>query len=283
MAKDWNPDFDAIPLDESLILTVAWKAGKELKAGDVNVAGDMETTLRDACGSVLDRVATLEPKKYSPDTHLYQEEFMTVPSSVFADDQPPALDVIDRAGAHDLVSATDLPSKPLHFYAVVVGDDPDRRVAFVRKTNPRKSGKPGRWWATLGETLTRVDDEVFMFDERFDIIHWPDGLVVLNQNAFELIFRDIEALADRYPDWVADITQSLPMDDDVANLLVDAVRRDSRLAGRPAPSANAVTSRLRLSPRCGLKRRSKASTPPPLSRTASSSLTPRTGSRSSSC
>lgn len=43
MARQWTPNFDAIPLDESLVLTVAWKFGQELKGGDVNVAGETAT------------------------------------------------------------------------------------------------------------------------------------------------------------------------------------------------------------------------------------------------
>ena len=45
-----------------------------------------------------------------------------------------------------------------------------RRTAFIRKANPYLSTRRGRFFATLAQTLTRVERPVFAFDDRVDLI-----------------------------------------------------------------------------------------------------------------
>jgi len=167
---------------------------------------------------------------------------MVVPSWVLADGDSAPMDLLRGAAGLELVRADQLPSRPLYFYAVVVGDRPSKRVVFIRKTNPYKSIKRGGIAATLGNTLTRVEEPVFILDSDFDLIVLHETILVINQVAFELIFRDAAALTDRYPDWVKEIADHLPFDSDGVKLLVEAARRDSRVHDDFGPSMNADIS-----------------------------------------
>ena len=88
-------------------------------------------------------------------------------------------------------------------------------IAFVRKSNPRTVARPGRMFALLGNTLTRIGGPVFGLDDYFDLIVTEDGIVALSQAQFELLFRETPALQQRIPEWVAAIESHLPLAGDV--------------------------------------------------------------------
>jgi len=232
MTESWQPDLESIPIDEALTFAIAWKAGNKIVAGKVTTAGKVTSAMRTACRATVERIQQLELKQYDPDTHLAREECMAVPGSLFAGSDSAPMKLLHGAAGLELVRADQLPSRPLYFYAVVVGDSPSNRVAFVRKTNPHKSIRRGGIVATLGNTLTRVENPVFILDPDFDLIVLGETILVLNQVAFELIFRDAAALVDRYPDWVKEIADHLPFDGDGVKLLVEAASRDSRVSRR---------------------------------------------------
>ncbi len=235
MAKTSQPNLESIPIDEALTFVIAWKTGSSITAGKITTADEVTSAMRTACRATIRRIQELEPKQYGPDTHLAREEYMLVPTSLLDDGDSAPRDLLRRASGLDLIRAEELPSRPLYFYAVVVGNNPSDRTAFVRKANPHKSIKRGGIAAKLttrGNTLTKVEDPVFILDSDFDLVILKDTALVVNQNAFELIFRDAGALMDRYPEWVTEIADHLPFDGDGAKLLIAAAVRDSRVSRR---------------------------------------------------
>jgi hypothetical protein len=229
MATDWNPNLKAIPLDESITLMVAWRDGATVEGAMVPIAGEVADEVRDACSETLERLEDMALVAYGSDAHLELNEFMAVPIEVVENDARAVLKLLGTSAALDSLSPEEIPSK-LWFYAAVVGDDPEHRVAFVRKTDPHLSAKSGRFFTTFGEVLSRIEEPVFVLEHWFDLIVLPDGLVVLNPVAFETLFRGAPGLALRIPDWAKGVTDNLPMDDVEAEKLVSIASRNSVLA-----------------------------------------------------
>jgi hypothetical protein len=145
---------------------------------------------------------------------------------------PQVRNLLRRASGLPLLAAPDLGAVQYQFYAVVMGNDPDTRVAFVRKNNPTKSLDPGkRLLFAYGDRLTRVTEPLLSLDTTFDLVVTPDGIAVINQDQFERLFRDASALVERYPVWAESFT-TLGLDAAQETALVAKCRTDSRVASR---------------------------------------------------
>lgn len=227
----WLPDLETIPIDEALTLVVAWKRGKTLEGRMVRTTSNVASEVRDACRRTVQELREREAVSYGPDAHVEANEYMAVPRSVVDEETMHVLDLLGRASALDVLDPRDIPPK-LWFYAAILGDEPERRAAFIRKTDPHRIAKPGNILATLGESLSRVEQPLFVLESRFDLLALPEGLVVLNATAFETLFRGAPELGERIPVWAASITQHLPIDNEGAGRLVEAAKRNSRLARR---------------------------------------------------
>ncbi|MCA1705752.1 MAG: hypothetical protein LC808_21810, partial [Actinobacteria bacterium] len=151
------------------------------------------------------------------------------PAAVETDPQVRAL-LRDASGLPRLAAA-DLRRFNYQFYAIVVGRDPGHRPAFVRKTNPASVVKSGRLMFAYGERLTQVTDPLLLLDERLDLVVLDEGLLVLHQPTFDLLFRDTEALATRYPIYASAFV-TLGLGEEQIAGLVNHCRRDSRLSSR---------------------------------------------------
>jgi hypothetical protein len=128
--------------------------------------------------------------------------------------------------------ANGLPAGELAFYAMIVGDDPDRRAVFLRRNNPRRGLRGGKWFTRYSDALVRVEDPLFAFDELVDLIYVDDQLIVLSQTAFMGLFRDNAALAAQVPRWVDDIAAHLPLVEGGVSILTELAQRNSRIRTR---------------------------------------------------
>jgi hypothetical protein len=102
------------------------------------------------------------------------------------------------------------------FYAAVVGDDPDHRVAFVDKWNPYRAGMSGKLLTSFGDRLRRIDEPLLIFERSFDMVVTEDVIAVLDMRAFEDVFRDIDSMVERIPLWSGAAVTALPFNDDTA-------------------------------------------------------------------
>jgi hypothetical protein len=164
-------DLARLRAPRSLGLTVAWRAGRRLDAGDIRMSESVADHLRSAVTTTLARVRESDLRPYGPDMHLETEEVLYVNDA----------DLVSASGLGDVlfpdqplqtISARTLPERPLVLYAVTF-ESAGEPVAFVRKTNPRKSAAAGRMLALLGNTLTGADKPVFTLDPSFDLIVTP--------------------------------------------------------------------------------------------------------------
>lgn len=236
-----SPDWDSVDPDGALTLTVGWRSGTKMKLGRLAVSDGVAATLAQVAGDVTADLADRRPESWAPDADLPDETYLMLPVESVGSHPLLARDVeshghllsaLRNGTGLPLLPATELPAAELAFYAMVVGNDPHDRVVFLRRTNPRRGLRRGKWFTTYAEDLVRIDAPIFAFDGLVDLIYVEDKLIVLSQTAFMAMFRDNAALAAQVPIWVSDIAQHLPLSDDGDKVLTELAHRNSRIRSR---------------------------------------------------
>ena len=126
----------------------------------------------------------------------------------------------------------DLPVGDLSFYAVVIGDIAGSRAVFLRRSNPRRGLKRGRIYSLLADTLQRIEEPIFAFDEWMDLVAVGKDVFVLSQTVFAALFRDQDALAQQVPQWTTDLIAAVPIEAAGRQRLEECAQRDSRIRAR---------------------------------------------------
>jgi hypothetical protein len=223
-------DLAALELPDAISLLVAWRRGRALEFGEIRVADDVADHLRDAAARTLERLQEAELVPYTPETVLEDDQALYVSDDELVAESPFTAAVLpDEPPA--LLNARSLPERALLLYAVNVDTD-QGPIAFVRKKNPHPVARPGRIYALLGNALAQVDRPVFTLDPEFDLLVSERGVIALDQNAFELLFRETDAVLAHIPDWVAGIADHLPLAGSGAEVLAEKARGNSRLRRR---------------------------------------------------
>lgn len=257
--RRWELDPTSVDLAGDLTLVVARRSGKTLHGHKVEFEAGAGEGIREVCRKTLERIRSLRPRQYEPSLRIDPtHEYLAVPDSDLvqheafrpkrrrpAEDEastgnpaaasieadPQVRELLRRASGLDRLPADHLAQYSFQFYAAVVGSSPTVRTAFVRKRNPATVLKRGRMVFAYGDRLRSIDDPLFLLDDQFDLVVARDGIAVLDQNAFELLFRDVKVLNDRYPVYT-DAFASLKLDDDQIAALVERCRTNSRLGNR---------------------------------------------------
>jgi hypothetical protein len=228
---EWRPDLASLtPSGDSLGLVVAWRSGKKLGFGQVNLSEGVGTELRNQGKRFAAEVEGREPRSFSPEGVLEAEEYFAVPTAAITDSFAIRENCVAPANL-PLLTADQLGRKALLFYAVVLGSG-DAAVIYVSKSNPARIARQGLLVTSMHDSLTKVEDPIFLLNPVFDLAITCDGILVLEQSAFELLYRDTPAVREAAGGWIADLATHLPMDaEDQARLVVHA-ERDSRLRRR---------------------------------------------------
>ncbi len=153
------------------------------------------------------------------------------PATATIETDPQVRDLLRRASGLDRLPAERLADFAFQFYAAVVRSRPTARTAFVRKTNPAKVLRRGRMVFAYGDRLRSTEDPLLLLDDWFDLVVATDGIAVLDQGVFEQLFRDIQVLNERYPDY-AKAFSTLELDQDQIDTLVERCRRNFGLGNR---------------------------------------------------
>jgi hypothetical protein len=223
-------DFGSLERPEEISLLVAWRQGRSLESGEIRVADEVAAHLREAAARTLERLQDAELVAYTPEIVLDEGQALFVTDDELVAESPFTAAVLPDEPPV-LLNARSLPARALLLYAVNVDTD-QGPVAFVRKKNPHPVARPGRIYALLGNALAQIDRPVFTLDPEFDLVISERGVTALDQNAFELLFRETDAVLARIPDWVESIADHMPLADDGANVLAEKARSNSRLRRR---------------------------------------------------
>jgi len=223
-------DLASEKLDGALSLVVARRAGDVAAAGldahKLNLDESAVARFRAFVRTAVDDLEARTAIAYQADAELSGKEAFVI------DDHETMTELADLV---DLSTASiDLPviapsqlDTSIQLYAVVVGNDD--RIVFVRRVDPVVHHKAGRFLAIGSERLKEVTEPTFTFSSRFDLILAPGWAIVLNQSAFELLFRDIGLVERHIDEWVSGITEHIAMEPASVHALRDAATRDSRM------------------------------------------------------
>lgn len=214
--------------DPTLTLLVARRRLDHVDGGMVNVLDEALDALRQLTRDAMDGLDELEARRYDPDAQLEDGQFFAI-DRADVHDSFGVLELLDRGPDAELWSVDDLAHKPLLFYALVVGRNPEARTAFVAKSNPARTAHRGLPLTPRRGSLANIGTPVFIFEDRVDLIVNATRMAVLNQLAFEQWFRDTPILRRRVGAWIGNIAQRLPISGDGARQLAEHCRTNSRL------------------------------------------------------
>lgn len=249
------PAFDPASVDTSgsVTLVVARRSGRNYIGNRIAMSTQVASELRQICQETLTAIGQRTSVAYADDLDYDKDSrYVLVPSEVLvahrpqprrrrrAANEPDEVPVIEvDAGARrvlasasslDELNARDLKNQSFTFYAAVVGNDLDNRVAFVDRWNPYKAGLSGGIITSFGDRLNRIEGPLLVFERSFDMVVTNEAIAVLNLAAFEAVFRDIDAMVDRRPTWSEAAVAALPLDDPTAELLTELCGRGGRVA-----------------------------------------------------
>lgn len=254
MTEPPTPGFDARTIDTSgaITLVVARRSGRTYKGNRIIINNDVGDGLRDACRQTLGTLALRTAVRYADDMAFDPEsQYVVVPSAVLvtrqstpsgrrhrADGQheahieldPGATQVLANASSLPEISSRDVKNQAFTFYAAVVGDHPDHRVGFVDRWNPYKAALSGHLLTSFGDRLTRLEGPVLVFERSCDMIVTDTAVAVLDLQAFEAVFRDIDAMAGRRQAWSQAAIEAIPFDQATADMLAGLCANNGRVA-----------------------------------------------------
>jgi len=250
------PAFDpsAVDVSGAITLVVATRSGgANFKGHRIAMHTDVVTELRAICAATLTAIGERRAVSYADDLAFDADsEYLFVPSDKLVAhrsesrrgrrpaDAPvvPQQIEVDAGARRLLVDASSLPeldaselkNQSFVFYAAVVGNEPDHRIAFVDKWNPYKAGLSGQLMTFFGDRLRRIKGPLLVFERAFDMVVTAAVIAVLDPKAFEAVFRDIDAMRERFPVWSDAAVAALPLDDETAERLRAQCSRGGRLA-----------------------------------------------------
>ncbi len=220
---------------------------------------DVVQELRTICEHTLTELRSRKPVEYADDLAYDAEtHYPVAPTDMLiahrpesrrgrrkADDDGERPQVqVDPSASTILATASSLPLLPMSelrddmgnpkgrsyvFYAAVIGDDADNRVAFVDRWNPYKAALSGHIVTWFGDDLRRITGPLLVFERSFDMVVTDTDIAILDPQAFEAVFRDIDLMVDRVPGWTEAAISALPFDKGTADRIEALAEHDKRL------------------------------------------------------
>jgi hypothetical protein len=214
-----------IDMQAAATLVVAWQSGRTAQARTVRAGGPVIDVLRQYAGESLERIIAGTGRQYNPDdeqdddsSYLYAERDELLDTAL--------LEQIEQGASLLLATTEEVRSQRLLLYALLVGNDPESRTAFIRKTNPVMLATKGLV-AIFNDTLYRVEQPIFAFDNSFDVILSADEVLILSQRNFEALFKESEAVLAKTEKWAEELGRHVPISADAQVWLAGRLRQNS--------------------------------------------------------
>ena len=219
-----------LDLEAAATLVVVWRSGRYAHGRAVRAGGEVTNQLRLFARRALERVARGELLAYDPNDEQADDSYCLEADRGELLDTA-LLEQVMRASALQLVSPDELRRRRLALYALVIGNDPDRQTAFIRKGNAVSLATKSMV-AVFDDGLRKVEEPILAFDERYDMIVYPGMVHILNQRNFEALFRESDAVLAKVGEWVKGLRKSLPMSQESADWLTARLRKNSVMRRR---------------------------------------------------
>ena len=153
-----------------------------------------------------------------------------------SDEVAAALRIVAETDQHPVLSAEGLRrGLKLNLYMISYPTDAGF-LGFIRRTGPQRSIAPGLRFFQYGDTLKRVTQPDFVFDDRVDIIVGPDEVAIFSDSAVQVLFRDVqlvmESVTENVHKVVSRFDQHLPLTPGGADALRTMCAKGPRIAKR---------------------------------------------------
>lgn len=249
-ARNYLCKFDS---KASITFFVGKKSGKSLRLFKINIDEKVASSFRKIARSVIDGgqsprgLLKRESEEWSPEAQITPETYLECAVGVVGDDphitkkkniSPNSgnenfLSLIQYPETFELLDPKEIKPENLAIYGFTIGDSGDR-IAFVRKLNPRRGLSSGKWFGFFSDTMNRIDEPIFAFDNEIDLICVADRLVILKQNAFYALFRSNEGLYGLVEKWVQNLESEIKcgIEEESLKKIKDKANSDSRIRQR---------------------------------------------------
>lgn len=209
----WDDLRGQVDLDKGFQLVFAHhRTPSRITGYRVKCGPDVAAALRSACDATLESLTSQPPIDMSPDIPRVEKRNILIPQETEVD--PLIIEWLrGHQSLHDLDLAKAGSILPV-FYAVVCDGGEDHWSAFISKSNPNLVADGRRFFSRFTrdhDTLVNVSEPLFQFATSFDIIALTSTFAVSDQRAFELLFRDINAMRSRYPVWAKGLAKALSL------------------------------------------------------------------------
>lgn len=244
------------PADDADATLIVAQRTNRLKGYRIGMHADVAKALRKAAADTVAAIEARTPVTFAADIDYDPAtKYLEVPRTLLTVAQPPpsagdgarpqrqppnttvetdpeAHAVISQGSSLPLLKAGELGKRSFAFYALIVGNTPETRTAFVTQWNPHRLGLSGKILTAFGDQLRRIGQPLLAFESVFHMAVTPDGIAVLNKSAFEKVFRDVETMQARVPVWAAHVEAALPLDAASLGCLAEVCTKNMRVAAK---------------------------------------------------
>lgn len=233
----WTLPLEAIEPEEPVELVVVEPRGDAPESGVLSLDRSVADQLRGMANETLAELRERRAVPWSAQADLISDEYWEVQRDQL-DPNAPALIALERH-EHPDIAPTWLEQHRSVIYGISVGSPPrpgevDTRLVFVRKRTPAVNLSAR---ATILQyrdgRLNTINYPLLSFDRWVDLVLAPNrGMAVLNDKAFELLFRDAPELLERTPALARSVAAAARMTPEAEQALIDAAGRYSRVRRR---------------------------------------------------
>ena len=212
-------------LSSTSTVVIAWRTGKNAHGRVVKSGGEVVADLRKYATETLGKIAESQGGTYDPNDEKNDDDYyLEAPTDELLDTA--LIHEIRKGASLDKASKEDL-RRPLALYALVVGDDPENLTVFVKRGTPIALARKNLVAQLVDDSLTKVQDALFAFENKYDVVIYPDKVHILNQQNFEALFKESEAVLAKTDEWVAKLADALPMSSGSSERLSTRMRSNS--------------------------------------------------------
>ena len=214
-------------LEQDVSLLVAYQNPDGFEARSVTLGETAAAGLRDLSREWLATLENYVDVPYEATAELADGQVFLIEDPNTVAELAPLYDLANQAVELPPLAVDDLDHR-ISMYALVAGNE--ERIALFRRSDPRIGYTGGRrWLAVFGERLEQLDTPAFAFYSSLDFVLASDWALVVNQIAFERLFRDAGLVEQHIAEWVQGLEQHLPWADGSVEALQEVAIRDSRV------------------------------------------------------
>ena len=221
-------DLYAADLQSTVTLVAGWRRGNTVEVGQLEITRQIAERFRAICQDHLDSIQEKLAREYRPDIDLEPSSEHLYLHMSNLDQNNPVILAHRRARLADPITPKSLPSRSLLFYSIMFSTGP----IFLRKMNSYQSLNRGRMFTRLQETLAEIEDPVFSFDDKIDLVIEGDLISISNLTAFEHLFRSETVLTAHVAGYIRSLDEQVPLTEQSCQVLEEECKRRVRLRRR---------------------------------------------------